>query len=131
MNKLFPLVLALLFFSCDKELNNEISSVSNESELTSFEKFKIDVSKVIKEEGWTDKFVNEWVGRVSLDFAKETKSLGIDIPYSVSKGYFHCVILNAKNKYSIGDFLKISISQDSRWANLDESCNYIFDEYVE
>ena len=131
MNKLFPLVLALLFFSCDKELNNEISSVSNESELTSFEKFKIDVSKVIKEEGWTDKFVNEWVGRVSLDFAKEIKSLGIDIPYSVSKEYFYCVILNAKNKYSIGDFLKISISQDSRWANLDESCNYIFDEYVE
>ena len=131
MNKLFPLVLALLFFSCDKELNNEISSVSNESELTSFEKFKIDASKVIKEEGWTDKFVNEWVGRVSLDFAKEIKSLGIDIPYSVSKEYFYCVILNAKNKYSIGDFLKISISQDSRWANLDESCNYIFDEYVE
>ena len=130
MNKLLSIVLALLCLTCNKEVNNKISSVFNELELASFEKFKIDASKAIKEDGWTNKFVNEWIDRVSLDFVMEMESLGINIPYSIPEEYFNCVILNAKNNYSIGEFLKISISQDSRWDNLDESCNYIFDEYV-
>ena len=129
MNKLLPIALALLCFTCNKEVNNEMLSVFNELELTSFEQFEIDASKAIKEEGWTDKFINEWVDKVSLDFEKGIKSLGIEIPYSVHREYFKCIILNAKNKYSIGDFLKISIGQDSRWDNLDESCDYIFNDY--